>query len=586
MIPSNEKVIDIIDDCWVNSSVASMVRGVLLLTSHRLVYIEYDTSDAHKGRHAPTCLDRLSMSSSVFFIPIASTADVILRRFIQKHYHGLEVVCKDGISLMFRFRREAHNEMTLLEKLRRFKIETLWRREEDSFSLFHAKFVGEEVDAITISAPGEGSPGALLTARSEEEMFVYVTSDGRDLKDTSYHHHSRRSSASEDFAAVASGLADVSADESTWSRDVVALRDEYNRLLCLHHDSSNGLSSSTTGIINNIWRVCDVNKYFAICPTYPPLLVVPASLSDELIIKASRERSAFRLPALTWVHPTNGASLTRSSQPIVGINVTACPSDEQLLMKIRESAVLYREKQQMQTIGAVSLDRETDRTPVGANGGLGSPEITDSPASIFPTSESALDEESGEDSCSPTVGFIGDRHSEGNRVLHCGTSRSISAEDPSISAAIAARSISVDDVAAGIRGNSPMSSVSANSAIGNKGESNVVGGDAALTKIGGLMQGFRGTQSIVLRDGQYHKAKSMLHKKIDAKGLLTFQRRTKLRVVDCRPLLNAKGNVLMGKGHEVIDRLGGSRCTSVEFANIANIHGNFYIIIDFCISLK
>lgn len=49
-------------------------------------------------------------------------------------------------------------------------------------------------------------------------------------------------------------------------------------------------------------------------------------------------------------------------------------------------------------------------------------------------------------------------------------------------------------------------------------------------------------------------------------------RHVKLRIIDARPYINAKGNALMGKGYEVIERLGGSRCTTLEFANIANIH--------------
>lgn len=49
-------------------------------------------------------------------------------------------------------------------------------------------------------------------------------------------------------------------------------------------------------------------------------------------------------------------------------------------------------------------------------------------------------------------------------------------------------------------------------------------------------------------------------------------RQVKLRIVDARPYINATGNALMGKGYEVVERLGGSRCTTLEFANIANIH--------------
>jgi hypothetical protein len=46
----------------------------------------------------------------------------------------------------------------------------------------------------------------------------------------------------------------------------------------------------------------------------------------------------------------------------------------------------------------------------------------------------------------------------------------------------------------------------------------------------------------------------------------------RLRIIDARPIMNAKGNALMGKGHEIIARLGGESCTSLSFAGIANIH--------------
>ena len=45
-----------------------------------------------------------------------------------------------------------------------------------------------------------------------------------------------------------------------------------------------------------------------------------------------------------------------------------------------------------------------------------------------------------------------------------------------------------------------------------------------------------------------------------------------LRICDARPLLNAKANAAMGKGHEDIARLGGKESASLEFLNVANIH--------------
>ena len=45
-----------------------------------------------------------------------------------------------------------------------------------------------------------------------------------------------------------------------------------------------------------------------------------------------------------------------------------------------------------------------------------------------------------------------------------------------------------------------------------------------------------------------------------------------LRICDCRPVLNAKANAAMGKGHEVTSRLGGDGCATLEFFDVANIH--------------
>lgn len=45
-----------------------------------------------------------------------------------------------------------------------------------------------------------------------------------------------------------------------------------------------------------------------------------------------------------------------------------------------------------------------------------------------------------------------------------------------------------------------------------------------------------------------------------------------LRILDARPMVNAMGNQLLGKGSEVISRLGGEASTTLEYLNVANIH--------------
>lgn len=45
-----------------------------------------------------------------------------------------------------------------------------------------------------------------------------------------------------------------------------------------------------------------------------------------------------------------------------------------------------------------------------------------------------------------------------------------------------------------------------------------------------------------------------------------------LRIFDARPMISAKGHLIMGKGHEVISRLGGPRRASLTFLEIPNVH--------------
>lgn len=46
------------------------------------------------------------------------------------------------------------------------------------------------------------------------------------------------------------------------------------------------------------WQLSDLNSAYNLCPTYPSLLVLPKSLSDDEIKKAATERSINRLPSM------------------------------------------------------------------------------------------------------------------------------------------------------------------------------------------------------------------------------------------------------------------------------------------------
>lgn len=69
-------------------------------------------------------------------------------------------------------------------------------------------------------------------------------------------------------------------------------------------------------------------------PTYPSVLVVPASISDNTLNYAGRYRSRARIPVLTYIHPVNDCSITRCSQPLVGVRGNRSIQDEKLLAAI------------------------------------------------------------------------------------------------------------------------------------------------------------------------------------------------------------------------------------------------------------
>ena len=55
------------------------------------------------------------------------------------------------------------------------------------------------------------------------------------------------------------------------------------------------------------------NSKFQVCQTYPKLLVVPKSMSQDYLVACSKFRTKNRLPALSYYYKTNGCSIWRCS---------------------------------------------------------------------------------------------------------------------------------------------------------------------------------------------------------------------------------------------------------------------------------
>ncbi|KAI0345422.1 phosphatases II [Trametopsis cervina] len=88
------------------------------------------------------------------------------------------------------------------------------------------------------------------------------------------------------------------------------------------------------GTRTKAWRFTDINKDYSFCGTYPAKLVVPTRISDATLQYATKYRSKGRLPVLTYLHWANYGTITRSSQPMVGLTQSRSIQDEKLVEAI------------------------------------------------------------------------------------------------------------------------------------------------------------------------------------------------------------------------------------------------------------
>lgn len=64
---------------------------------------------------------------------------------------------------------------------------------------------------------------------------------------------------------------------------------------------------------------------------------VPKAATDDLLRQTSLFRSKSRLPVLSWIHPNSLATITRCSQPLVGVSGKRSAEDEQYITFIMEA---------------------------------------------------------------------------------------------------------------------------------------------------------------------------------------------------------------------------------------------------------
>eukprot|EP00002_Diphylleia_rotans_P010498 TRINITY_DN2096_c3_g1_i3.p1 TRINITY_DN2096_c3_g1~~TRINITY_DN2096_c3_g1_i3.p1 ORF type:complete len:660 (+),score=97.75 TRINITY_DN2096_c3_g1_i3:187-2166(+) len=91
------------------------------------------------------------------------------------------------------------------------------------------------------------------------------------------------------------------------------------------------------GVPCNQWRISYANVGYKFSETYPELIAVPTSVTDEDLMSVATFRSRGRIPALSWKHLINQAAIVRCSQPLVGVSGKRNREDEKLLDAIAQN---------------------------------------------------------------------------------------------------------------------------------------------------------------------------------------------------------------------------------------------------------
>ncbi|CAH0553391.1 unnamed protein product [Brassicogethes aeneus] len=91
------------------------------------------------------------------------------------------------------------------------------------------------------------------------------------------------------------------------------------------------------GVNNDMWKISKINDQYDICDSYPAIWAVPAQANDDDIKSVAAFRSRGRVPVLSWIHTESQATITRCSQPLVGVSVKRCREDERYIQLIMDA---------------------------------------------------------------------------------------------------------------------------------------------------------------------------------------------------------------------------------------------------------
>lgn len=86
-----------------------------------------------------------------------------------------------------------------------------------------------------------------------------------------------------------------------------------------------------------MWRITKMNDTYEVCDSYPAVWAIPTAVTEDEIRSVAAFRSRGRVPVLSWIHPESQATLTRSSQPLVGVSGKRSAHDEKYIQLIMDA---------------------------------------------------------------------------------------------------------------------------------------------------------------------------------------------------------------------------------------------------------
>ena len=144
------------------------------------------------------------------------------------------------------------------------------------------------------------------------------------------------------------------------------------------------------------FRICHLDKEDeGFSPTYPSRFVVPRSATDKLIRAVSQFRSRQRIPIVSFVFLRTGAVLTRSSQPLPGLNSNRSQADEVMCESLLSQAYIkggtpipsaFHEDSD-----SVSPTKKKGLTNAPPSLSAAPPSLTGAPPSLAPGAQPSLD---------------------------------------------------------------------------------------------------------------------------------------------------------------------------------------------------